>query len=139
MERERWFRSTFQGFGETSPIEVHLEHVFDVMAKHPRAIASLQSKFFDLRRARLPRLTGANQPPPNVLTAAQDALSSVLECEAELQQPAWQSWDTSRWIDAIRTAQRHLSELVDWQRQQPEPYGRDWRQLKPSDQRSERG
>ena len=51
-------------------VDVHLEQVFDVMVKHPRAIATIQARFLELRRTRLPRFTGTSQPPSQVLNCS---------------------------------------------------------------------
>jgi hypothetical protein len=136
-----WFRQRVEAaiaalddrYNPQDHVDVHLEQVFDIMVRHPRAIATVEATFLDVRRARLPRFSVASQPPLELLAATEDALARALECEAELRQPVWQPWNTSRWLDSVRNARHHLSEVLDWQRKRPEPYDHDWHQLQKLD------
>ena len=126
----QWFRQRVEAaiaslddrYNPQDHVDVHLEHVFDAIVRHPRAVEGLHVKFSELRQARLPRFTAPNEPPTQLLAAVEVAIAKVLECEAELREPAWQAWDRSGWISAIRTAQGSVSELVDWRHQQSRPY-----------------
>jgi hypothetical protein len=94
-------------------IDVHLQDIFDVLIKHPRAIAALEERFSDLRTKSLPTFPEDNSPQ-ELLKAADDGLTRILECETELGDESWQTWDQAKWSASMAAARKALAELRKW-------------------------
>jgi hypothetical protein len=91
-------------------VHVHLQDIFDVLIKHPRAITSLEERFSKFRENSFPTFSQHNSPQ-ELLKSAHAALTKVLDCEIELRDQSWQTWDQAKWTGAISSAQRILAEL----------------------------
>jgi hypothetical protein len=94
-------------------VYVHLQDVFDVLIKHPRAIAALEERFSDLRKTSLPTFSEHNSPQ-ELLKSAHAGLTKVLECEIELRDQSWQTWDQAKWMESISSTRKALAELRKW-------------------------
>ena len=126
----QWFRqhveaaiaSLDERYNPQDHVDVRLQNMFDVLVRHPRVIAIIEERFSDVRRARLPRFFGPVEPAAELLTASEEAVANVLQCELDLRQPAWQPWDQARWIERIRSALSRIAELGSWCRQSSQPF-----------------
>jgi hypothetical protein len=91
-------------------VDVRLQDIFDILVKHPRAIAMLEERFSEVKKNAPP--TFSSDPSLHELVLnAEDRLTKVLACEIDLRDEAWQTWDPAKWNKAISSARQALVDL----------------------------
>jgi hypothetical protein len=94
-------------------VDVHLQDIFDVLVKHPRAIAAFEERFAELRKNSLPTFFEHNSSQ-ELLKSAHDGLKRVLNYEIELRDRSWQTWDQTKWTESVSSVRKALAELRKW-------------------------
>ncbi|WPD24046.1 MAG: hypothetical protein SD837_05665 [Candidatus Electrothrix scaldis] len=122
---QRWFREHVQEgvaslderFHPEDHVDVRIQKLFAVIARHPSCIAELESKFASIAENSLSikQFSGLpRQPDPALLAKLSKAHQQLLTVQEEFALPSHQDWNIDQWICFADELLSLLNTLLDW-------------------------